>query len=84
MMAIDDRRILNCKRWIFKSHFGHLPRLDKSSWFDDHLLPHPLLPIACLLPITTNNDRNFSLDGICIYVLLNRENLVEYDYLIIT
>ena len=63
MMDIDDRRI-NCKCGIFRSHFEHLPRLDKSSWFDDHLLPHPLLPIACLLPITINNDRNFSLDGI--------------------
>ena len=59
-MDIDN----NCKSGNFRSHYDYLPRLDKSSWFDDHLLPHPLLPIACLLPITINNDRNFSLDGI--------------------
>ena len=61
-MDIDHGQ--NCKSGNFRNHYEHLPRLDKSSWFDDHLLPHPLLPIACLLPITINNDRNFSLDGI--------------------
>ena len=76
-MDIDHGQ--NCKSGDFRSHYEHLPRLGKSSWFDDHLLPHPLLPIACLLPITINNDRNFSLDGIYIYIILNQENLVEYD-----